>query len=63
MIDGQVERKKRPAQISGLNWNYNHELKNVFRSAANAASVGQGEFREFYLILIKKGIRPERWPV
>jgi len=59
VIDGQLERKKRPALIRGLNWNYNHELKNVFKGAANAASVGQGEFRKFYLGLLKKGMRPE----
>ena len=35
MTDGQLERKKRPAQVRGLNWNYNHELKNVFKGAAN----------------------------
>ncbi|WP_263353299.1 hypothetical protein [Acidicapsa acidisoli] len=59
VIDGQLERKKRPALIRGLNWNYNHELKNVFKGAANAASVGQGDFRKFYLGLLKKGMRPE----
>ena len=59
VIDGQLERKKRPAQVRGLNWNYNHELKNVFKGAANAASTGQGVFREFYLGLLKKGMRPE----
>jgi transposase len=59
VIEGQLERKKRPAQVRGLNWNYNHELKNVFKGAANAASTGHGVFREFYLGLLKKGMRPE----
>ena len=59
VIDGQVERRKRPAQVRNLNWNYNHELKNVFKGAANAATIGQGIFREFYLGLLKKGMRPE----
>ena len=59
VIEGQLERKKKQAQVRGLNWNYNHELKNVFKGAANAASVGQGVFREFYLGLLKKGMRPE----
>lgn len=59
VIDGQVERRKKPALVRNLNWNYNHELKNVFKGAANAASVGQGVFREFYLGLLKKGMRPE----
>ncbi len=59
VVDGQVERRKKPSRIRGLNWDYNHELKNVFKGAANAASVGQGVFREFYLGLLKKGMRPE----
>ena len=59
VIDGQVERRKRPALVRNLNWNYNHELKNVFKGAANAATVGQGIFREFYLGLLQKGMRPE----
>jgi transposase len=59
VTDGQLERKRRPAQVRGLNWNYNHELKNVFKGAANAASTGQGVFREFYLGLLTKGMRPE----
>ena len=37
VIDKQVERKNKPAQVRGLNWNYTHELKNVFKGAANAA--------------------------
>lgn len=59
VIDGQVERRKRPAPVRNLNWNYNHELKNVFKGAANAASTGQRVFREFYFGLLKKGTRPE----
>ena len=35
VVDGQVERRKKPAQIRGLNWNHNHELKNLFKAAAN----------------------------
>ena len=59
VVDGQVERKKKPALIRGLNWNHNHELKNVFKGAATAASVCQGVFREHYLGLLQKGMRPE----
>ena len=59
VVDGQVERRKRPALIRGLNWNHNHELKNVFKGAATAASVGQGVFHEFYLGLLEKGMQPE----
>jgi len=59
MVDGQVERRKRPAQIRGLNWNHNHELKNLFKAAATSASASNGVFREFYLGLLKKNMRPE----
>jgi transposase len=59
IVDGQLERKKKPALIRGLNWNHNHELKNVFKAAATTASVCQGVFREFYLGLLQKGMQPE----
>ena len=57
--NGQVERKRRPAQIRGLNWNHNHEMKNLFKAAATTASIREGVFREFYLGLLAKGMRPE----
>jgi hypothetical protein len=59
VVEGQVERRKKPALIRGLNWNHNHELKNVFKGAATTASVCQGVFREFYLGLLNKGMQPE----
>ena len=60
IVDGQVERRKRPARIRGLNWNHNHELKNLFKAAATSASACDGVFREFYLGLLKK-ICSRRW--
>jgi transposase len=59
VVHGQVERRKRPVLIRGLNWNHNHELKNLFQSAATAASTRHGVFHEFYLGLLAKGARPE----
>jgi len=59
MVDGQVERRKRPALIRGLNWNHNHELKNLFKAAATSASASNGVFREFYLGLLRKNMQPE----
>jgi transposase len=59
VVKGQVERKRKPALIRGLNWNHNHELKNLFKAAATTASVCHGVFREFYLGLLAKGMRPE----
>lgn len=59
MINGQVERKHRRALIRGLNWNHNHELKNLFKAAATTATTCEGVFREFYLGLLAKGMQPE----
>jgi transposase len=59
VIHGQVQRKPRPVQVRGLNWNHNHDLKGVFKSAATMAAHREGVFREFYCGLLAKGIRPE----
>lgn len=37
-VNGQLERAKKPVSIWGLNLNQNHDLKNVFKSAATTAS-------------------------
>jgi transposase len=57
--DGQVLRRNKPVFIRGLNWNHNHELKNLFKSAATTASARPGPFRDFYENLLGKGMRPE----
>jgi transposase len=59
MVNGRVERRRQPALIRGLNWNHNHEMKNLFKSTATAASAREGVWREFYLGLLAKGMRPE----
>jgi len=59
VVDGQIQRRSKPAQVRGLNWNHNHDLKGLFKSAATMASVREGVFRDFYLSLLAKGIRPE----
>lgn len=56
--DGQIMRRRRPVYIRGLNWNYSHELKNVFKGAATTASTMAGPFREFYEVRIANGIAP-----
>src|SRR5216110_1691590 len=40
--DGQLVRAKKPVFIRGLNRNHNHDLKNLFKSAATTASVIHG---------------------
>ena len=58
-IQGELKRAKKPASIRGLNRNHNHDLKNLFKSAATAAAAKAGPFQEFYDALVAKGIRPE----
>jgi len=59
VIKGQLQRKKKPMEIRGLNKNCNHHLKNLFKSAAVVASTKPGPFEEFYAALVAKGMRPE----
>ena len=59
MVNGQLERRKKPVFIRGLNLNHNHDLKNLFKSAATGASGSQGPFRPFYENLLLKGMKPE----
>ncbi|MGA8012097.1 MAG: transposase, partial [Candidatus Acidiferrales bacterium] len=46
VVDGQLERKKH-VEIRGLNRNYNHDLKNIFKGAAIVAATKPGPFAEF----------------
>jgi len=55
---GQLVRSKKPGFIRGLNLNHNHDLKNLFKSAATTASGMPGPFREFYQALLAKGMQP-----
>lgn len=36
-VDGLVKRSKKPQQVRGLNRNYDHGLKNLFKSTATNA--------------------------
>jgi transposase len=58
-VDGQLQRSKKPQQLRGLNRNHNHEMKEIFKSAALSASRGAGPFGEFYARLLAKGMKPE----
>jgi transposase len=58
-VDGQLKWVKKQSSIRGLNRNYNHDLKNLFKGAAIVASSKPGPFQEFYTTLLTKGIRPE----
>lgn len=56
--DGELVRRRQPVWVRGLNWNHNHELKNVFKSAATTASCVEGPLRDFYQRRVESGIAP-----
>jgi transposase len=58
MVEGQLQRSKKPQQLCGLNDNHNHDLKNIFKGAAMRASTAAGPLRDFYEALLAKGRRP-----
>lgn len=58
-VDGQLQRRKKPVFIRGLNLNHNHDLKNLFKGAATTASGSSGVFRSFYENLLLQGMKPE----
>jgi transposase len=58
-VHGMLERSKKQISVRGLNRNHNHDLKNLFKSAATIAAAKPGPFQEFYEALVAKGIRPE----
>ncbi len=59
MVNGEPRRRSKPVFIRGLNLNHNHDLKNLFKSAATTASGSSGVFRGFYENLLLKGMKPE----
>jgi transposase len=58
-VGGELRRSKKPQQLRGLNQNHNHEMKEIFKSAATSASRCTGPFRDFYDALLAKGMKPE----
>jgi transposase len=58
-VSGQLQRSRKPQQLLGLNRNHNHEMKEIFKSAATRASCSRGPFHDFYAALLAKGMRPE----
>jgi len=59
VIAGELRRKTKPVFIRGLNLNHNHDLKNLFKSAATTASATPGPFRDYYENLLTKGMKAE----
>jgi len=55
---GQLKRSKKAVAIRGLNRNYNHDLKNIFKGAATWAASNQGPFLSFYEACVARGMKP-----
>ena len=58
-MKGELQKSRKQISVRGLNRNCNHDLKNLFKSAATIAAVKPGPFQEFYAALVAKGMRPE----
>src|SRR5246127_3223426 len=57
-VHGQPRWRKKQGFVRGLNKDYNHDLKGLFKAAATRASVQPGPFQEFYQRSLAKGIEP-----
>src|SRR5216683_5872265 len=55
---GQLQQSKRLPAIRGLNVNHNHDLKNLFKSAATQASGSSDPWADFYQNLLARGMKP-----
>jgi transposase len=58
VIAGQLERSGKTLALRGLNPSHNHDLKNIFKSAATQASLRPGPLRELFMAKVAHGIRP-----
>jgi transposase len=58
-MGGQLKHAGKPPALRGLNVNHNHDLKNVFKSAATRAGASKDPFVIFYQNLLAKGIEPQ----
>src|SRR5438105_5232899 len=55
---GELQHCKRLSALRGLNTNHNHDLKNLFKSAATHASTSTDPLGDFYRNLLAKGMKP-----
>lgn len=53
--DGRVKKRAKAQATRGLNGNYNHRLKSVFKSAAQSACASE-PFKQQYEALVAKGV-------
>jgi hypothetical protein len=58
VVEGQLQRSKKPVTLRGLNKDHNHDLKDIFKGAAMRASNAAGPLHAFYKDLLAKGRKP-----
>jgi transposase len=58
VVEGQLQRSKKPVTLRGLNKDHNHDLKDIFKGAAMRASTAAGPLHDFYQALLAKGRKP-----
>jgi len=59
VVEGQLQRSKKPVTLRGLNQDHNHDLKDIFKGAARVSS-SSGPLHDFYEHLLAQGGNP-RW--
>jgi transposase len=57
-VGGELKRSKKVLAVRGLNINHNHDLKNIFKSAATRAASTAGPFQDFYEACVARGVKP-----
>jgi transposase len=57
-VDGHLQRTHNTSTVRGLNDNRNPQLKNIFKGMALGASGRPGLWRDYYLTLLHKGMKP-----
>src|SRR6266566_9343155 len=55
---GELQHAKKLPALRGLNINHNHDLKNLFKSAAIHVSTSPDAWGDFYRSLLAKGMKP-----
>jgi len=58
VVEGQLQRSKKPVTLRGLNQDHNHDLKDIFKGAATRISSSSGPFHDFYEHLLAQGRKP-----
>jgi hypothetical protein len=59
LVGGRPVRRRRAPLTRGLNRNHNRVAKEIFKSAATAATGRAGPLRDFYRAMIARGMRQE----